>query len=324
MKKQQLTNLLQHPKRISKEDTLALEALLQTYPYLQPAYALYLKGLKGKNSFKYNSILKKTAAYTTDRSVLFDFITSDVFNQNKISEEIKSNSEYLKSIEVDEEDDISVNHEVMIDDDLQKEINKTEGILNPDFFQTKEEQTAQESIETHDKDFKKEEIEIEENSALSPEEKLNIGHHPLEFDKSENHSFLKWLQLTSFKPIERVKNDENNTSVSSQTKAEEINPSALTKDKKTAPLEDKLAIIDRFIEDNPKIKPTKDTPKPLVVKSDDTSETIMTETLARIYLEQKNYDKAIQSYKILSLKYPEKSSFFADQIKWIEELKNQS
>ncbi len=47
----------------------------------------------------------------------------------------------------------------------------------------------------------------------------------------------------------------------------------------------------------------------------------MTETLARIYLEQKNYDKAIQSYKILSLKYPEKSSFFADQIKAVKELK---
>jgi len=47
----------------------------------------------------------------------------------------------------------------------------------------------------------------------------------------------------------------------------------------------------------------------------------MTETLARIYLEQKNYDKAIQSYRILSLKYPEKSSFFANQIKAIKELR---
>ena len=47
---------------------------------------------------------------------------------------------------------------------------------------------------------------------------------------------------------------------------------------------------------------------------------LMTETLARIYLEQKNYDKAIQSYKILSLKYPEKSGFFADQIKAVKQL----
>ena len=50
----------------------------------------------------------------------------------------------------------------------------------------------------------------------------------------------------------------------------------------------------------------------------------MTETLARIYLEQKNYKKAIQSYKILSLKYPEKSGFFADQIKAVKELQEKN
>ena len=54
------------------------------------------------------------------------------------------------------------------------------------------------------------------------------------------------------------------------------------------------------------------------------SETLMTETLARIYLEQKNYEKALQSYKILSLKYPEKCSLFADQIKAIKKLQDKN
>jgi len=53
-------------------------------------------------------------------------------------------------------------------------------------------------------------------------------------------------------------------------------------------------------------------------------ESLMTETLARIYLEQKNYKKAIQSYNILSLKYPEKSGFFADQIKAIKKIQEQN
>jgi hypothetical protein len=53
-------------------------------------------------------------------------------------------------------------------------------------------------------------------------------------------------------------------------------------------------------------------------------EALMTETLARIYVEQKNYKKAIQSYKILSLKYPEKSSFFANQIMAVEQLQEQN
>ena len=44
----------------------------------------------------------------------------------------------------------------------------------------------------------------------------------------------------------------------------------------------------------------------------------MTETLAKVYLEQKKFSKAIKAYEILSLKYPEKSGFFADQIKAIQ------
>jgi len=51
---------------------------------------------------------------------------------------------------------------------------------------------------------------------------------------------------------------------------------------------------------------------------------LMTETLARVYIEQKNYKKAKQAYRILSLKYPEKSSFFADQIRAVVRLEENS
>lgn len=45
-----------------------------------------------------------------------------------------------------------------------------------------------------------------------------------------------------------------------------------------------------------------------------------TETLARIYVKQKRYDKALQIIKNLSLKYPEKNVYFADQIRFLEKL----
>ena len=46
----------------------------------------------------------------------------------------------------------------------------------------------------------------------------------------------------------------------------------------------------------------------------------LTETLARIYIKQKRYDKALQIIKNLSLKYPEKNVYFADQIRFLEKL----
>ena len=88
----------------------------------------------------------------------------------------------------------------------------------------------------------------------------------------------------------------------------------------------KFQLIDEFIEKSPKIPQLKNLPEtnPVSGKSSSTNEysDLMTETLAQIYTEQKKFDKAIRAYKILSLKYPEKSIFFADRIKEIEILKN--
>jgi hypothetical protein len=49
---------------------------------------------------------------------------------------------------------------------------------------------------------------------------------------------------------------------------------------------------------------------------------LVTETLAMIYFEQKKYDKALDAFRKLSLKYPEKSVYFATRIEEIEKLKN--
>ena len=60
----------------------------------------------------------------------------------------------------------------------------------------------------------------------------------------------------------------------------------------------------------------------IIEKSTAENDDIITETLAAIYFQQKNYEKALDAYKKLSLKYPEKSIYFATQIKEIEKIKN--
>jgi len=48
---------------------------------------------------------------------------------------------------------------------------------------------------------------------------------------------------------------------------------------------------------------------------------LMTETLAKLYIEQGHFDQALRAYQILRLKYPKKSSLFATEIKKINKLK---
>lgn len=52
----------------------------------------------------------------------------------------------------------------------------------------------------------------------------------------------------------------------------------------------------------------------------DGGEGIFTETLARIYIKQGRYDKALEIIRRLSLNYPKKNAYFADQIRFLEKL----
>ena len=309
------TYILQHPQALTEAQTQEVKSVIDEFPYFQSARAIYLKGLKNNNSFKYNQELKTTAAYTTDRSILFDYITSDVFLQNEISQDIKQNFEHLKGIKVNDLEDISVNKSVTIDDKLRDQIQETKNVLDPALFQPKLKISKVAEFKQEDTSTTNEpvlNVDIDNIEEL-PEEKLQIGK-PLQFDKNETHSFNEWLKITSFKPIIREES----------TKKEEILDNK--DDTENLARKKKFELIDKFISNKPKIKPTESISSNTNFAEERMiqPESLMTETLARIYVEQKNYKKAIQSYKILSLKYPEKSGFFADQIKAVKQLQEKN
>ena len=92
--------------------------------------------------------------------------------------------------------------------------------------------------------------------------------------------------------------------------------------------EEKIDLIEQFIKINPTIQPRIEIPTErndlfeLKDDSENENDEFITETLSRIYLKQGHYQKAIDSFRRLSLKFPEKSVYFAQQIEEIKKLLN--
>ena len=136
-----------------------------------------------------------------------------------------------------------------------------------------------------------ENTDAKEISTSLTEEKLELGK-PLKFYENESHSFSEWLTILKIKKIDRSESD----------------------------------IVDEFIQKNIHIKrPQKeaffkatDIAKESLISNDE----LVTPTLAQVYLEQGHYKKAISAYEKLILKYPKKSSLFANKIKLISKLNN--
>ncbi|WP_448825840.1 hypothetical protein [Capnocytophaga bilenii] len=124
-----------------------------------------------------------------------------------------------------------------------------------------------------------------------------------------------------FVPKKSVEEAEN-TQPSWMNRTDTITPTPPPTQYKDENVAEKFKIIDKFLETNPKIEPSKDYVSNVnladEVKTDEKQ--LMTETLAQVYVNQRKYKQAIQAYQILILKNPKKSAYFAAEIEKIKKL----
>lgn len=125
---------------------------------------------------------------------------------------------------------------------------------------------------------------------------------PSSFDTPEIHSGAYQLKDKAIIPSEPVSTQNTGRSKKRNNKAE---------------------LIDRFIQSEPAMPKITAIPageiKDLSQETQLDKEELFSETLAKIYVKQQLYEKAIATYIKLSLKYPEKSVYFANRIEKIKE-----
>ncbi|MBE8713941.1 hypothetical protein [Sphingobacterium hungaricum] len=307
--------------------------LLQKYAYSQPLQLSYQR----KQFLEGNAEgMSKTLLYSSSVAWLKEFVESEVKHTPKAKEEpiaetiVEQEEEVIEILEtpaeIEEAEDFSSENQDREDEALEKFIQ--EGIGSSNYFEL-----------TDHKENGSAEIQ------LAQDEKEDIS---LYNDELMPYSFRWWLHKTRLEhaetyqpfasphlpkpPASKFDSGKLEAALLDQQIRENIFHLQNPEDKLSDAVKQKTVeftqvkksdeVIEKFIREEPQIHP----PSPNALntenkarKSSEEQYTFVTETLANIYIEQGLYPKAIEVFKKLILRFPEKKSYFAHRIQETEE-----
>jgi tetratricopeptide (TPR) repeat protein len=306
MNRNDFLNMIEDSVPVNRQMIGEVYELINIFPYFQSAHMLLLKGLKNNADVKFENQLRHSAIHIADREVLYYLL------KTKPSPEVESR-------EVKQE---RISSEGLVYDTQQTVI---ESAKNSEHLISEIEKSSGEAISKQQPDSVN---RTHGHSILIESESGNEESSEVIFLMDEEESVYKdkvfymdpGFSVTDHSDLLELDPDENKTIISDEVANNQEQSDYEEKNHKKQ-LQSEL--INKFIIANPRIEPSKEkTNQPV----EDISKTFIeeeggfvTETLARIYINQGYYSKAIDIYEKLSLKFPEKSSYFASHVEKVKE-----
>jgi len=306
MNRNDFLNMIEETVLVNRQMIGEVYELIDIFPYFQSAHMLLLKGLHSNADVKFESQLRLSSIHIADREVLYYLLKSKP-SQDERSIEVKR--ENIQSENLVSNTQQTVIESAKNSDFLIEEIEK-----NSYDTETKENQDPDDNPVHHtmllstdaDLNYSSGGVLLLDEEEADPEEKFfymdpgfSLPDHGdlLELDLDSSPSDIDDDTIIQLEP-------ENNKGENSKKQLQS-------------------ELIDKFITNNPRIEPVKektDIPQEDIARPyNEEQESFVTETLARIYINQGYYSKAIDIFEKLSLKFPEKSSYFASQIEKVKE-----
>ncbi|MBN2486371.1 MAG: hypothetical protein JXB34_10400 [Bacteroidales bacterium] len=301
MNVQEITHFIDNLSELNSETAIDLTLLADQYPYFQAAQLLRIKNLYMLSPAMATPALNFTAAYVTDRRILY-YLLHPIEEKPVIAKPRSHEKEVKDTIRENISDTLQYQKE-LAKADTTDEIEFTASIdLRKEYGQGIE---LDEYVVRINNDKDTFELLSDNTGYTAGEYNVEAGED-VAVDQPVNDAEKEVVDILSL----------INKNVPAETLADSHSSNAEGKSKNDS-------LIDNFLKTNPKIVPVKPGETPVKDISEDSvkeSDHLITDTLATIYLNQGNYAKAIFAYEKLSLKYPEKSAYFAAQITEIKKL----